>query len=349
MKNAKKITDTQKLVVRLDRDLKVKDFTGILDNLKDFSDQIGKIKSLREITGQEWENKINQLCLQSIEKGKTDSFEISKLYDNIEFWFSITAEPQLIDSKISGVVLTIKDLTLRKRKERHDLLHDKMTNISLLAAQVAHKLNNPLAAVLNRIGSLLINDIDAENIPRVRGELELVQEQIYSMSVITNALVAFSKESEASFRILDINDIVEKSIELSRLLSSQKNIEYKINLDPKIPSIRGSEITLEQCIINIIRNALEAMPSGGVFSITTGLDRLSSDYINIILHDTGMGIKEEDIEQVFDPFFKTKDENHSGLGLSISYGIIANHNGSIEISSRPDSGTTVLILLPIAQ
>jgi len=271
------------------------------------------------------------------------------LYDGIEFWFSITAEPHVVDFKITGVVLTIKDLTLQKRRQRQDLLHEKMTNIALLAAQVAHKLNNPLAAVLNRIGSLLINDIDSVNIARVRGELELVQEQIYSMSVITNALVSFSKESEASFRLLDINDIVDKSIELSKLLQIQNNIEYQINLNPKIPQIRGSEITLEQCIINIIRNALEAMPTGGVFSISTRLDKLSPDYINIIFQDTGNGIAKESIDKIFDPFFKTKDENHSGLGLSISYGIIANHKGSIEISSKPSGGTRVFILLPIAQ
>jgi len=349
MKTDKNITETHELNVQLDRNLKIMDFTGHLDNLKDFSGKLEKNKSLLDMSGGIWDDKINRLCIQAGEKGKTDSFEITKMVDNIEFWFSIAAEPRLIDLKIAGVVLTIKDITLQKRQQHHDLLHDKMTNISLLAAQVAHKLNNPLAAVLNRIGSLLINDIDADNIPHVRGELELVQEQIYSMSVITNALVAFSKESEASFRILDINDIVEKAIELSKLLSSRKNIEYKINLDPKLPPIRGSEITLEQCIINIIRNALEAMPTGGVFSITTGPDKLSKDHINIILHDNGTGIKEENIGQVFDPFFKTKDENHSGLGLSISYGIIANHNGSIEISSNPEIGTTVLILLPIAQ
>ncbi len=349
MKKLKDITEPQKLVIRLDRNLIINDFSGHLDHQKDFTGKIKKNKSLREISDQICDDKIIKLCLQAIEKGKTDTVEISKPYDNIKFWYSITTEPQVFDSKISGVVLTIKDVTLQKRRQHHDLLHDKMTNISLLAAQVAHKLNNPLAAVLNRIGSLLINDINAENIPRVRGELELVQEQIYSMSIITNALVAFSKESETSFRILDINDIVEKSIELSRLLLNRRNIEYKISLDPEIPTVLGSEITLEQCIINIIRNALEAMPSGGIFSITTAVDKLSSDYINIILHDTGVGIDEEYIEQIFDPFFKTKDENHSGLGLSISYGIIANHNGSIEVNSKPNSGTTVIILLPIAQ
>ncbi|MBN2410743.1 hypothetical protein JXQ31_03555 [candidate division KSB1 bacterium] len=349
MKNSENITEPQKLVIQLDRNLIINDFTGYLDHQKDFSGKIAKNKSIREISDQFCDDKIIKLCLQAVENGKTETVEISIPYNNINFWFSITTEPLVKDSKISGVVFTIKDLTLQKRRQHHDLLHEKMTNISLLAAQVAHKLNNPLAAVLNRIGSLLINNIDAENIARVRGELELVQEQIYSMSVITNALVSFSKESETSFRILDINDIVEKSIELSRLLLSRRNIEYKISLDPEIPPVLGSEITLEQCIINIIRNALEAMPSCGIFSITTTVDKLSSDYINIILKDTGVGIEEEYIEQVFDPFFKTKDENHSGLGLSISYGIIANHNGSIEISSKPNSGTTVLILLPIAQ
>jgi len=349
MQKIKNIAETQELVVRLDRNLIIKDFTGHLDNLKALRNKFEKNKSLRKVLAQFWSDKLETVCRQSIEQGKTGIFEISKLYDGIEFWFSITAEPHVVDFKITGVVLTIKDLTLQKRRQRQDLLHEKMTNIALLAAQVAHKLNNPLAAVLNRIGSLLINDIDSVNIARVRGELELVQEQIYSMSVITNALVSFSKESEASFRLLDINDIVDKSIELSKLLQIQNNIEYQINLNPKIPQIRGSEITLEQCIINIIRNALEAMPTGGVFSISTRLDKLSPDYINIIFQDTGNGIAKESIDKIFDPFFKTKDENHSGLGLSISYGIIANHKGSIEISSKPSGGTRVFILLPIAQ
>ncbi|HPN42431.1 MAG TPA: ATP-binding protein [bacterium] len=344
----KKMIANRKMVIRLDPKLAVVEINGSLDSLKITGEKSFVKKSLNEKFNLFRNDDLDKICLAAIEHGKTSEIEISLPNDDIIYWYSLVAEPEIAERTITGARLIVSDITLKKRQERHKVLHEKMLSIALLAAQVAHKLNNPLAAVLNRVGSVLVNEIESGNITRIKNELELIQEQIYSMSVITNALVSFSKESESTYYLLDINDIVEKSIELSKLLQIQSNIQYKVHLEPNLPVIRGSEVTLEQCIINIIRNALEAMPNSGVFTVSTGYDKLSDDYISIIFHDTGIGIPEEQLEFVFDPFYKTKDESHSGLGLSISYGIIANHKGSIDIISKPGKGTTVVILLPIA-
>ncbi len=336
------------MVIRLDTNLAVLEINGRLESLHIAGEKNYIKKSIKEQFNILRNDELDTICFAAMKQGKTSEIEISLANDDIIYWYSLVAEPEITNCSITGARLIISDITLRKRQERHKILHDKMLSIALLAAQVAHKLNNPLAAVLNRVGSVLVNEIETGNLLRIKNELELIQEQIYSMSVITNALVSFSKESESNYYLLDINDIVEKSIELSKLLQIQSNIVYKVHLEPNLPMIRGSEVTLEQCIINVIRNALEAMPQGGVFSISTGYDKLSEDYISIIFHDTGIGIPQDQLEYVFDPFFKTKDESHSGLGLSISYGIIANHKGSIDIISKPEKGTTVLILLPIA-
>ncbi len=335
------------LILELDPKQAVESFSGSLENCDSLLSDIKPGMSLSEALKRLWNVDIEDMCNDAYLHGRTASYEIPVQCNTVQHWYLITASPRVSNQIINGVSLNVRDNTLVKRNERQLLLHDKMGNIALLASQVAHKLNNPLAAVLNHVGSLLVTDLSDENLFRVKSKLELMQEQIYSMSVITNALVAFSKESGVNFRSLDVNEIVQKSVELSHLLQIKSNITYHVTLLPNLPQVLGNEITLEQSFINIIRNALEAMPDGGEFTITTNLDPLSNDYICVSFQDTGYGIEKQYQDQVFDPFFKTKDENHSGLGLSISYGIIANHNGSIEFNSEPDKGTKVTVLLPV--
>ena len=294
-----------------------------------------------------WNKGIENICLTALEDGKTDSKDlIVPINSKMKAWFRFTAEPVVKNRKIDGIRLTVLDVTPEKRLYKQNALRQKMTNISFLAAQIAHKLNNPLAAVLNRIGCLLVDDISVDDLKRIRSELELVQEQIYSMSIITNSLVSFSEEPKGMFRLIPINMIIEKSVELSKLLQGHNEISYRLNLDQDIPFILGSEITLEQSFVNILKNSIEAMPDGGTITINSSLDSLLPDFVKITFSDTGIGIPVENFEKIFDPFVKFKTGNHPGLGLSISYGIIANHGGIIEIKSKENAGTKLTVLLP---
>ena len=152
------------------------------------------------------------------------------------------------------------------------------------------------------------------------------------------------------FKLVQTNVIIENAVNLLKLFETNKKINYQINLDPNLPRVLGSEVTLEQSLVNIFRNAIDAVPpDGGDLKITSRIDRQFKDFINIVISDNGRGIPPENLDHVVDPFFSTKDSGHNGLGLSVSYGIISNHHGSIEMASTPEKGTTINILLPIAR
>jgi two-component system NtrC family sensor kinase len=221
-----------------------------------------------------------------------------------------------------------------------------MTNLFLLAAQVAHKMNNPLATILHKVGCLLLEDLRDMDGHALKSELEYIQDTIYSMSTITTALEAFSHDDVAHFTPVNLNEVIEKSIDVCKLLQVKDSVKYQIDLKSDLPFVFGNEITLEQCLINILRNSLEAMPDGGVLSVESSMDPAVPELIQVKIADNGIGIDPDHLEKVFDPFFTTKSEKHYGLGLSISYGILAVHQGTVRLESSPLNGTKVVLTLP---
>ena len=340
------IERTQK--INLYRKLQIIDSDGLLLQSKKLAKELEPNAYLPAALNRFWNKDLDHICKNALNDGKTSSAKLSLNGPGETLWISATAEPSIEDASVKGLILGFRDITGEMRLQKQKSLNEKMTNISLVAAQIAHEINNPLAAILNRIGCLLVEDLASKDLPNLRAELELLQEQIHSMSIITNSLVAFSEESARHFKIVFLSDIILKSIELCKLLQRNRKIKYEIDIDNHLPPIRGSEITLEQCLINIIRNSIEAMPKGGIIWISTRVDKDLPQFINIEIKDNGIGIPKDNIDKIFDPFYKTKSENHLGLGLSSSYGIIANHNGSMEIKSNEYEGTIVNILLPIA-
>jgi signal transduction histidine kinase len=245
--------------------------------------------------------------------------------------------------------MTLIDKTLEKQEADDNHLAEKMSYLSVLASNVAHQLNNPLSSMLNRIGVLLLDDFETVDTNSLQEELRKLQDQIYSMSIVTVALQSFSEIDRSAFKLFDVNAIVEKSIQLSKLVPRVADIEYKIQIKRSLPLVLGSEITFEQCLINILKNALEAMPQGGMLRVTTGIDPYESTMIRIVIQDSGSGIPDDHKERIFEPFFTTKDTSHPGLGLTVSYGIVTSHQGRISISSPKNKGTRVTILMPVAE
>lgn len=336
--------------IYLDKRFRVLSAEGDLEKHFNLFGSLGKGKDFVDLLPRLWQKDIGPALPKALEQGKTFEVEYKvRTKDRKTAYVSLKVEPVVNGGRIEGVSVAVRDISVLQRQRYQAALREKMENLSVLAANISHELNNPLAALLNQIGRLLMEDLTEKDLPRLRMELESIQEQIYAMSIVTNALEAFSKDSQSHFRLLNINSVLEKSIELSKLLQVQSNVTYHVNLAPNLPPVLGNEITLEQSFINIIRNALEAMPSGGVLTVQSSIDKINPDYIQITIKDTGIGIARENIEKIYDPFFKTKNGDHSGLGLSISYGIIANHRGNIEVSSRLNKGTTLMILLPIAK
>ena len=243
------------------------------------------------------------------------------------------------------------DTLEKKVQERTDELtkiHDqlfrseKLASIGKLAAGVAHEINNPLTGVLTN-ASLLLEDLD-DNDPR-REDVQVIVNETIRCREIVKRLLDFARQTKPQKKVSNINQIIENIILLVRNQSSFRNIIIKKNLHDNIPEILVDMDQIQQVFINLVLNASEAMTNGGQLTIETGLSS-NEDYIEVKFIDTGCGISDADKVKIFDPFFTTKGHG-TGLGLSISYGIIERHGGKIILDSKPGSGTTFTIFLPV--
>jgi signal transduction histidine kinase len=220
-----------------------------------------------------------------------------------------------------------------------------------LAASVVHEINNPVAGMLN-FARLMLKILDRgaltlENTEKFRGYLSLVESELSRCSKIISNLLAFSRKSALEFGEVNLNDLLNRCILLSEHRLAMQNIRINSRLDPGVPVITGDFNQLQQCVINLIFNAIDAMPHGGQITIESVFDH-HRRLAEIRVADSGMGIAEEDLHHIFDPFFTTKTEGKGiGLGLSTVYGIIDRHRGRIEVKSRPGEGAVFTMSLPV--
>jgi signal transduction histidine kinase len=241
--------------------------------------------------------------------------------------------------------LNIFDIETRKKIEqqlKRLAQSEKLISLGQLAAGIAHEINNPLTNVSLNIQILrnrLMNSITDKDILQ---KLEAVEMNVDRASTIAKELLQFSRQRESEFIPLNINNVITNATTLLRFRFDGVTIHQDLS---DIPDVIGDPAKLEQVLINVLNNSVEAMPEGGdIFISASHGDGL----VKIEITDTGIGIPEEHLSKVFDPFFTTKEvDRGTGLGLSICYGIINQHNGNIEISSTVGKGTTVTIKLPI--
>lgn len=246
----------------------------------------------------------------------------------------------------------------RQLKESHDkLLHqDKMSSLGKLSASVVHEINNPIAGILNL--TMLIKRMVAEgdvkqekNIEPFLHYLGLMETETRRISRIVNNLLSFSRESEIKFATVDIHRLIEKTLFINSNLLKLNGVKIKKHFYPDLPSIIGSEDQLQQVFMNIISNAAETIEAvgGGVLSVKTDY-LLKSKRIVVSFKDTGIAIPKENVSKIFEPFFTTKRVGKGvGLGLSVAYGIIRDHNGTIYVEPEEGKGNTFTIKLPMKQ
>ncbi len=256
-----------------------------------------------------------------------------------------------------GVVVFFRDLTTIKRLKQQFIdqvkyLHqDKMVSLGKLAASVVHEINNPLAGVLNYIrlmSRLLGRDaLSPEEIQKFRKYLDIVGSEVKRASDIVSNLLAFSRKSRLEFSEVDLNAVLERSVMLSGHKLMLSNIRIEKHLDPALPKVMGDFNQLQQCVLNLVFNAADAMPDGGCIIIESS-HKPGSRVVEIKVADTGRGISKENLPRIFDPFFSTKQEGKGlGLGLSVVYGIIDRHKGAITAQSEPGRGAVFTIQLPV--
>jgi PAS domain S-box-containing protein len=329
----------------------------MLDYAKDLV--CGKMFFYQLFSSQEWEKFQNQLYSEGLggqdKLFLSESTLISKRGEKIPV--RLSAQVLVQGNEEIGLVAFFRDLRKVKRLKQQFLdqanyLHqDKMISLGKLAASVVHELNNPLTGILNYIRLMIKilgrDSLSSEQMHKFQRYLDLVGSEVSRCSDIVSNLLEFSRKPKLEFSEVDPNALLEKSLLLCKYKLTLQNIKIKTDLYPKIPKVLGDFNELQQCLLNLIFNAADAMEDGGsltlesYFSPTKGL-------VELKVTDTGRGITREDLSKVFDPFFSTKKEGKGlGLGLSVVHAIIDRHRGTISAESTPGKGTVFTITLPV--
>ncbi len=347
-------------ILACDENKRVVTFNSSMEKMLGFhADDVVRKMSLKQFFADSQEKKFKDHLAQDDFGGKDKLF----LYETTLLGKSGARVPVQVSAaklkdqeKENGIVCFFRDLRQMRKLEREladqaSILHqDKMMSLGRLSASVVHEINNPLFGVLNyarlMIRILERGALSPESETKFMRYLDLVEKETERCSTIISSLLKFSRKSEPAFGQVNVKELFNKCILLSQHKLELCNIDLVSHASPDLPAIKGDLNQLQQCLINLIFNAVDAMPDGGTLTLACDHDA-KDNTVSILVQDTGIGIKKEDLGQVFDPFFTTKKEGYGvGLGLSTVFGIIEEHKGIIAVQSEP--GNTLFTMhLPV--
>jgi two-component system, NtrC family, sensor kinase len=246
---------------------------------------------------------------------------------------------------VIGRLIILDDITERVELEAQLSQADKLSSIGLLAAGVAHEVNTPLA-VISSYAQMLSKQLQGDQ--QKSSLLEKITRQTFRASEIVNNLLNFSRTSGTEFTGVDVNKVIHDTLALLEHQFKTSKIRVDNVLNEQLPLINGNPGRLQQVFLNLFLNAKDAMTNGGTLRVVT----TNGDGISIVVSDTGSGIAQEHIHRIYDPFFTTKTAREgqprgTGLGLSVTYGIIQEHAGKIRVESRQGEGTTFYLDFPL--
>ena len=250
--------------------------------------------------------------------------------------------------QVIGRLVIMDDITDRVELENQLSQADKLTSIGLLAAGVAHEVNTPLA-VISSYTQMLTKQLQGD--PQKSGLLDKITRQTFRASEIVNNLLNFSRTSGTELADVDINKVILDTLALLEHQFKTAKIQVQSDLHSQISPIHGNSGRLQQVFLNLFLNAKDAMPGGGQLKVATS----NGDFVSVRVSDTGSGIAAEHIQRIYDPFFTTKalpregQGRGTGLGLSVTYGIIQEHAGKIRVESEPGVGTTFALDFPLSR
>ena len=241
----------------------------------------------------------------------------------------------------------------QKNLDQARILHrDKLISLGRLSASVVHEINNPISGILNyaHLMNRMIKKsggtgMDMEKFSRY---LDIIESESSRISEIVSSLLTFSRKSKLTFAEIDVKTLLEKSALLCRHKVELSSIELSMEIEPDLKPIHGDFNQIQQSIINLVFNAVDAIGTGGKIAISA-MNKTEEGQVWIVVRDNGKGIEPEELNRIFEPFYTTKDEGYGvGLGLSIIFGIMERHGGSIEADSEPGRGTSFTLRFPAA-
>jgi signal transduction histidine kinase len=248
--------------------------------------------------------------------------------------------------RITHRIAVFRDNTERANIEGLVRRNERLACIGLLAAGIAHEINNPTgAALLAAETALAIKDLpDAGD--RVTACLQNIVTSMDRCGRIVRTLLRYTRQEPSEKQACSINDVVEQSMDLARPYGSSHGADLRLDLAPAIPLVPMNPLEIELVLVNLIRNAIEAGSGSVMVSVGTMQTECG---VRVVVRDSGCGMNEEQLAHVFDPLFTTRrHRGGSGLGMSIAHGIVQEHEGRMEVQTREGKGTTVIIDLPAA-
>jgi len=260
----------------------------------------------------------------------------------VEIFRDITDE---LERKVEQKVVALKQDLMR-------LIHEeKMISLGKLAAGAVHEINNPLSGI-NALARLMQQELQSGEIDEAGKEkflyyLNLISTESARCSGIVSDLLHFSRQTKGMRSHFQLNELIEKAVRFIHFRLDSQRIAIRTELDSEIPPVHGDQSQIQQCLLNLMFNALDAMPDGGELVVSTAMDR-SARQIRLDVSDTGTGIPRDILHLIFEPFFSTKGQDRGvGLGLAVVYGIVREHGGTVSAVSKEGVGTRFSIRLPV--
>jgi two-component system, NtrC family, sensor kinase len=260
----------------------------------------------------------------------------------VEIWRDIT---EALSSRWEARVSQLKTDLEKLAQE------DRLISLGKLSASCVHEINNPIQGLLtfcSLMQSIVNKGMPAhDDLEEFKHYLGLMSRELERCGAIISGLLSFSRESAMEARDVDLLEVFQSVLSLTRHRMELQDIDPVLELAEESLIVRGDVNQFQQCFLNLIFNAIEAMPGGGALKVTLKPDEAAKEAL-ITIEDSGCGILEKYIDKIFDPFFTTKEEGQgTGMGLSIVYGIVKNHGGKIEVQSREGRGTSFSLRFPL--
>ncbi len=248
------------------------------------------------------------------------------------------------EGRVIYIMAEGRDITEYKRMQSSLVQSDKLAALGRLSASLAHEMNNPLQALYSGLGLLVGRSLDEQKQQRF---LKIANQQVERLIAITEQMLNPYRPSTARWSLVDVNQTLDEILTLSAKKLQHSHVTVSRKLADHLPQVKASADDLKHVFLNIILNAIDAMPKGGQLDIETGWD-VGVQELSISFTDTGRGIPAREMSRIFEPFYTTRIEG-TGLGLAISYNIVEHHGGRIEVESQVGVGSTFTVLLPVAQ
>jgi len=251
----------------------------------------------------------------------------------------------LIDEsgEITGIVAVIRDITEIKNLNEEMARHKRLVALGKLSAGIAHEIRNPLSSIRG-LAQFVYNSFSKTD--ERKEDLNTIIQEVDRLNKLVVQVLDFAKLKKPNLTRFPLNDLIKRIIELFNMEIKDKQIKFNLELSSDISQIQADEDQIRQVLMNIIINAIQAIPKKGEIKIKTEKTLLKGEpVIKLIIEDSGIGIIEKDFNQIFDPFFSTKEKG-SGLGLSIVYKLMEAHQGEIKVESKKGEGTKFIIFLP---